>query len=89
MGEEVLDLAEHDRRQIALFLNIGIVGEGGVVGNADQLLVAAVLVFQVQHRDRANAHDRAGHEGRAGNDQRVKRIAVGRKRVRHETVVGG
>ena len=51
--------------------------------------IAAMLILEVQHRDRAGAHDAAGDEGRAGHNQRVERIAVGRQRVRHEAIVGG
>jgi hypothetical protein len=46
-----------------------------------------MLVLQVQHRDRAGAHDAARHERRARHHQRVERIAIGRERVRHEAVV--
>ena len=87
MGEEVLDLLEDDARQVLRFGDIRIIGEGRVDGHADQLLVAAMLVFQIEHADRTGPHHAAGNEGAARNDQRVERVAIGRKRVRHEAVV--
>ena len=46
-----------------------------------------MLVFEVQHADRPGAHDAARNEGAARDDQRVERIAIGRKGVRHEAVI--
>lgn len=88
MREEVLDLAEHDLGQIVLLADRGIIGKGRIDRDADQLLVAAMLVFQVEHRDRPRAHHAARDEGRARHHQRIERIAVGRQGVRHEAVIG-
>src|SRR5690606_15112619 len=52
VGEEVLDLLEDDRRQVLPLGHVRVVREGRVDRHADQLLVAAVLVFQVEHADR-------------------------------------
>ena len=46
------------------------------------------VVVVAEHADRARADHAAGDEGRAGDNQRVERIAVGREGVRHEAVVG-
>ncbi|KIU00301.1 hypothetical protein QU38_02825, partial [Staphylococcus aureus] len=85
--EEVLDLLEHDRRQVLPLADVRIIGEGAVHRHADQLLVAAGLVLELEHADRAGTHHAARHEGRARDDQRVERVAVGRERVRHEAVI--
>jgi hypothetical protein len=74
----MFDLLEHDRGQVLALADIRIVREGRVHRHADQLLVAAVLVLEVEHADRPRADDAAGNERRAGDDQRVERVAVGR-----------
>ena len=89
MGEEMLDLLHHDLGQITALTDLAIIREGGVDRHAKQLLIAAMLVFQIQHRDRARTHDATGHEGRACDHQCVQRIAIGRQRVGHEAVIGG
>ena len=89
MRKEVLDLLKDDRGQVLGFPHVRIIGEGRIHGHTDQFFVAAMLVFQVQHADRAGAHHATGNEGRARDHQRVQRIAIGRKRVRHEAVIGG
>jgi hypothetical protein len=81
VGEEVFNLLRDDVGQVFLFLHVGIVREGLVVGNAEQLFVAAGFVLKVEHRDRAATHNRTGHEGRTGHHQRVQRVAIGRERV--------
>ena len=88
MLEEVLDLLEHDRGQVLALRDVRIIREGGVHRHADQLLVAAMLVLEVEHADRPGANDAAGHERGARDHQRVERIAVGREGVRHEAVIG-
>ena len=52
MLEEVLDLLKHDRRQVMPLPDIRIIREGRVDGHADELFVAAVLVFEVEDADR-------------------------------------
>ena len=87
VGEEMLDLLKHDRRQVLPFADVGIIRKGRVDRHADQLLVAAMLVLQVEDADRPRADDAAGNERRARDHQRVERVAVGRQRVRDEAVV--
>src|SRR3546814_8824599 len=62
MGEEVLDLLEDDLGQVVLLTHLGVIREGRVDGHADQLLVAAMFVFEVEHRDRTRAHDARSEE---------------------------
>src|SRR3546814_10757348 len=73
MGEEVLDLLEDDLGQVVLLTHLGVIREGRVDGHADQLLVAAMFVFEVEHRDRTRAHDAARYERRARDDQRDRK----------------
>src|SRR6266446_9905998 len=42
VGEEMLDLLEHDRRQVLPLADIGIIWEGRVDRYADQLFIAAM-----------------------------------------------
>src|SRR5436853_4397740 len=81
VGEEVLDLLKDDRRQVLPLADIGVIWEGRVDRNTDQLLVAAMLVLEIEDADRPRPDDRAGDERRAGDDQSVERIAIGRERV--------
>src|ERR1044071_6084263 len=76
VGEEVLDLLEDDRRQVLPLTDVRIIREGRVDRNADQFLVAAMLVLEVEHADRPRTDDAAGHEWGAGDDQSVQRIAI-------------
>ena len=63
MSEEMLDLLEYDRRKVMPFADVLVVREGRIHRHADQLLVAAMLIFQVEDTDRSGANDAAGHEG--------------------------
>src|SRR5206468_12334751 len=74
VGEEMLDLLEHDRRQIMALADVGIVRECRIHRDTDQLLVTPVFVLEVEDTDRPRTNDAAGHEGRARDDQRVERI---------------
>src|SRR5437868_1675434 len=47
VGEEMLDLLKHDRRQVLPLADVRIIRKGRVDRNADQLLVAAMLVLEV------------------------------------------
>src|SRR6476469_3360125 len=59
VGEEVLDLLEHDRRQVLPLADVGIIREGGVDRDADQFLIAAMLILEVEHTDGPGADDTA------------------------------
>src|SRR5438046_4852872 len=83
----MLDLLEDDRGQVLALADVRIIRERRVYRHADQLLVAAMLVLQVEDADGSRADDAPGDEGRARDDQRVERIAIGRKRMRNEAVV--
>jgi hypothetical protein len=61
--KKCFDLLEHDRGQVLPLADIRIVREGRVHRHADQLLVAAVLVLEVEHADRPGADDAAGMNG--------------------------
>src|SRR4051794_30999038 len=63
MGEEMLDLLEHDRGQILPFADVGIIRKGRIDRNANQLLVASVLVFEVENADGTSANNAARNEG--------------------------
>src|SRR3546814_10557387 len=76
MGKEVLDLLHHDFGQVAMPLDVAVIGKQAVHGHTKQLLVAALLVFHLQHAHRPRLDDRSGDEGRPGDHQRVERIAV-------------
>jgi hypothetical protein len=45
VGEEMLDLLEHDVGQIRLFVHVAIIREGRIIGDTDQLFVATMLVL--------------------------------------------
>src|SRR3546814_19065845 len=75
MGEEVLDLLEDDLGQVVLLTHLGVIREGRVDGHADQLLVAAMFVFEVEHRARTRAHDAARYERRS-EERRVGKELV-------------
>src|SRR4051812_37250065 len=62
VGEEMLDLLKHDRRQVLPLSDIRIIREGRVDGHADELLVTPMLVLEVEDPDRASADDAAWHE---------------------------
>jgi len=47
-----------------------------------------MLVFQIEHANRAGLHHAARDKGAARNHQRIKRVAIGRKRVRDKAVIG-
>ncbi len=87
MGEEMLDLLQHDRRQVATLTHVRIIRKCGIDGHADQLFIAAMFVFKVQHANRARAHNAACDKGRTGNNQRIQRVAIRRQSVRHEAVI--
>src|SRR5436305_15141078 len=62
VGEEMLDLLHHDVGQILAPGDARIIRESGIDRNGDQFLVAAVLVFQVQDRDRPDSNYTARNE---------------------------
>src|SRR5438270_12931955 len=53
MGEEMFDLLQHDRRQILPLADIGVIRKGRVDWDADQFLIAAMLVLEVKDANRA------------------------------------
>src|SRR4029079_9486867 len=87
VSKEMLDLLKHDRWQVLPLANVGVIREGRIDGHADQLLVAAMLVLEVEDAVRPGADDASGNERRAGDHQRVERVAVRRERMRDESVV--
>src|SRR4051812_4269616 len=80
MGEEMLDLLAHDRRQIVGFLDLLIIREGGVDRHREDLLVAAGFILEPQHGDRPDPHHAARDERRPRHHQAIERVAVGRER---------
>ena len=88
MGKEMLDLLEDDAGQILGFADIGIIRERRVHRYTDQLFIAAMLVFQIEHADRATADHATGDEGAARDDQRIQRVPIGRQCVRDEPIIG-
>ena len=77
MGEEMLDLLQHDGRHILIGHDIGIIRKSLVHGNAEQFLIAARIVFHHQHPDWATFDNCARDNRRTRNDQRIQRIASG------------
>src|SRR5207245_9126589 len=87
VGEEVFDLLKYDRGQVLPLTDVGIIWQRRIDRYADQFLIATMLVLKIKNTDGTSAHDAARDEGRASNYQRVERIAIRRKRMRHEAVV--
>src|SRR5690606_25565797 len=84
--EEVLDLLDQQRRQVGVFLHVLVQLSQLVVGDGDQLGVAAGFVGHVQHADRAAADDRARSNRVGGYYQHVQGVAVVGQGVRDKAV---
>ena len=63
MGEEMLDLLDHDRRQVVAVVDLVIIREGRIDRHGEQLLVAALVVLQQQHADRPHPDHAPGMNG--------------------------
>ena len=85
----MLDLLDHDGRQLPVAGDIGVIGVQLVDRHGEDFLVAAGLVFHLQHADRARADDAARHHRRRVQHDHIAGVAVVRQGVRDEAVVAG
>ncbi len=85
----MLDLLQHDRGHVLVGADIGIIRKSGVDRHAQQLFIAALVVFHHQHAHRPAFDHGPGNNRRARNHQRIERIAILTQGVGHKAIIGG
>ena len=83
----MLDLLNGDLGQVRIVAHVKVALGQLVRWDSDDLLIPTAIIFHLHHANGAHIQNGAGHDGARIGHQHVNRVAIFRKRMRHEAII--